>query len=202
MNLYKKHFGTYPPKNSPTRWGSFIETSLYIKNNINSIFTFMKENINTNNSSKKKISNFLLLFEDNETILHLTRVCEFEFLVQGIKYLQSEGIERSQQIGIYDEIGKKLHSFSNLSIENQEIYQQFICSKQKNPDLEFINNPINIFNRIDEQLVLLFRYAPLTTVEVERSFSVRNATITNRRLALSDNSMLMLNICRWARKKI
>ena len=60
-------------------------------------------------------------------------------------------------------------------------------------------NSMNSLKRVDERLIKLFTYIPLTTVEIECSFSIKNVIITNRRFNLSENSIKMLNICHWMR---
>ena len=93
-----------------------------------------------------------------------------------------QGLSVEQQLQYYDAAKEKLRKVSNLPTvghEIQEIYEKFLQSEGRNPGIKHFYKVQKILNGdmfqhplppIPLEDVPLLRYAPLTSVDCERSF--------------------------------
>lgn len=87
------------------------------------------------------------------------------------------------QLGILANTQTKLRAFPNVAARLQ-------ASLDKNPDLYF-NDDLPC----DERIIM--KFAPLTTVDVERSFSLYRTILSDRRFTLTTENLSKLTVIQF-----
>ncbi len=105
----------------------------------------------------------------------LIEISEFTFLTDSITKLESQGLRLKEQLEILDNVKSKLKGKPLGKLKN---------SLNKNPDLLKFTNPDN-----DHEFKMQIKYASLVSVDVERSFSIYKAILTDRRHNLTKENI-------------
>lgn len=169
-----------PPSAIITRWGSWITSALYYLENENfkKVTTFI-DRLDGDNEVTKQLKR---LTKDKTLQDELLSLYEYRFLPATIKKLESQGLKLVDQLKIFSVAEEKLK-------ESTFARDKLLASLNKNPD-------IDVFRDVDK-MDLAFRkdtlYAPLTSVDVERSFSLYKTILTDRRHRLSCEKIEQLN---------
>lgn len=165
-----------PPNPVITRWGTWIETANYYYKNFEIISDFVKFELKSKSESSKVLKELI----DNKKLQdELFYVNDFAFLPINIKSLESQGMKKSEQMDVLNETKSKL---------KDEALAKLNRSLEKSPDIiSFVGN--NDFSHRKKTL-----YAPLTSVDVERSFSIYKNILTDRRLNLTTENIEKYNV--------
>ena len=157
-----------PLPNSPviTRWGTWLEAAFYYCENFDVICEFINKLVAKNEAIVELKE---LLFNPNLRI-QITRLIKFKCLTQNIIEIQKQSLPVRDQMKIIKNLQQILSGFSLKKLNE--------CLS-KNPDLKLF-----IDNLTPEEF-----YAPLTTVDVERSFSIYKSLLTDRRMRFSDDNL-------------
>lgn len=177
IQLYKETTGglALPPDAVVTRWGSWISCAAFLCENYDKIKSFLDEL--PDDSKACEISKRLV----NDEIVkdELFNCTVYKFLVQAIEKLESSTLTKDEQWRIFKETGSILTGFAK---------DKFDASLQKNPDVvKFATND-------NPQFRLETMFAPLVSVDVERSFSQYKSMLTDRRHNLTFENIEMLSI--------
>lgn len=174
--LYRNITGLpLPPTPVVTRWGTWLETSIFLCENFEKISIFIEE-LSTETQAISKIKDIV---KQNELQDELYAVASYKFLIPAMSRLQSSDLEKLNQWEILEEVKGKLKGFALNKLES---------NMQRNPDIyEFVHNR-NLNHR------LITRYAPLNTASVERSFSKMKDILSPKRSRLTTDNIEMLNI--------
>ncbi len=118
-------------------------------------------------------------------------VFNHSFLSYKIEYLERKNLSLLDQMITYDYIGKNLNA--------EYLIQKWNCIIQKNGDLiRFLEAYTNIKkNKLD-----CYRYAPLTSVNVERSFSIYKNIYRENRRSLKPETIFCLMLIKINSKRL
>uniref|UniRef100_A0A2S2NDW7 DUF659 domain-containing protein n=1 Tax=Schizaphis graminum TaxID=13262 RepID=A0A2S2NDW7_SCHGA len=183
-----------PPKPILTRWGTWLEAANYyceyyevIKNIINKL----DEN---DASSIKKAKD---IFNNPDLKANLAFISSnYSFLSTYITRLEKQNMMLSESISVVKTVKEKLQSPQGA--KGKAIYQKLENVLSKNEGFKIIEKISNILDGIDNSMEHLenlqvndlkfYKFAPLTSVDVERSFSrYKNLLANNRRSFTFEN---------------
>ncbi|KAG0430765.1 hypothetical protein DMUE_5633 [Dictyocoela muelleri] len=157
QSFFQNIFGRKLPKFPVlTRWGTWISFLTEIADNFNKYKSFIQY-IATKNNEYVSIEES---FHDVNFIEELKEIKKNSFLIESIIQLEKNNLSSKQQMDILKEVIKR--------IENPILIEKLSILMAKNPDLSFFSNLNEISCNEAEKSYL---FVPLTTVDVERSFS-------------------------------
>jgi hypothetical protein len=158
-----------PPDPVITRWGTWLNTAIFYGDYFDKTVDFFEE-IENKSEAIKKAKKIIKRkdFKDEIVALH-----EFKFIPDLILKLETQGLKTSEQIEVLDTLKRKLTGPSLAKLNS---------SLDKNPGFKsFIENDSVEFR-------IKTKYAPLVSVDVERSFSSYKALLRdNRQRFLPEN---------------
>ncbi len=111
------------------------------------------------------------MIESKDFVDEVEMVYSLKFLTSQLEKLESENFSTEEQIRIVTELKNKLRM-------NEVYYNRFKKILARNPDLEFFIRFSKLKSLEDEKI---YSYVPLTTTEVERSFSLYRDLLGDRR---------------------
>ncbi|KAG0427401.1 hypothetical protein DMUE_5903, partial [Dictyocoela muelleri] len=155
-----------------TRWGTWIEFAIYLKENLQKISFFLVKLDDQKNSQY-----FKDVLENQIFILELNRIYSFRSLVKKIKFLESNQISTVSQLNIIKEVQEDVK-------EDFVLLERIMGLINKNPDLNFLLD-LQRKNQMPE----LFKQIPLTTASVERSFSALTFILDDRRTHMTVDTL-------------
>jgi len=159
-----------PPKPVITRWGTWLSTCFFYAENFDKIKEFI---VNLKGKSKCiiKAKKYASCNSIQEKLINLM---QYKFLPSAIKRLENSNLKLEEQLNIIEEIKSKL-SGSALQKLNSLL--------SKNPDFDKFTSRENSFEH-----KLKTSYAPIVTVDVERSFSRYKRILEIRPNLLMENT--------------
>ena len=175
-----------PPRPVITRWGTWIEAALYYSMNwegINTMINQLEENAASITSLKLLLKNFNLINDLAFIETHYKEIPTYITMLENRDLSLFNSLEKFDYIictivKAPGEIGSKIIKKCKYVIENNE-------------DLEKIKTISRILQGSNEQTDLpphtlaCFKYAPVTSVEVERSFLKLKHILTDKRHTLT-----------------
>ncbi len=169
-----------PPVPVITRWNTWLETALFYRENFNQIKEFIESiKSDSKNESTKQIKR---LVKEDKFIQELLEIKDYGFLMDSITKLQNPRLRLSEQKKVLDDSLDNLSGFAKQKLEK--------CL-QKNKDLKpFCENSDFEFRSNTE-------FAPLVSVEVERSFSQYNNILTDKRHRFTEENIKMQIIIQY-----
>jgi len=156
-----------PPQPVITRWGTWLKTSFYYEKHFDIICDFIQTVDYKNNKTLNKLKE---LVQNKELKTQLSDLLKFEVITKSITEIQTQGLSVDKQLNIIKNLEKKLSTYSLCKLNK--------CIS-KNPDLKCfqINYPKCV------------TFAPLTTVDVERSFSILNNILADNRKGFTNDNL-------------
>jgi len=110
----------------------------------------------------------------------LLKILDYNFISDALIKLQTESLKTSEQIAILNNVKEKLSG---------KFLNKLQKSLQKNPDLEKF---LNIENMYDFKVKT--KFAPLVSVDVERSFSKYKEILSDKRQNMTTKTIEHLNV--------
>jgi len=138
-----------------TRWGTWLNAVFYYGENFTKIESF----INELDSKTAAISKVKSILKDHQIKSKLLDLMDYKFLPEAIKKLEKSGLKAKGQLKILEVKGKL----------KGNALQKLDKSLNKNPDLYSFTGENDSFEHL-----LKTKYAPLVSVDVERSFQPTN----------------------------
>ncbi len=141
-------------------------------------FTKVQEFVDTlnNNSNSKAISKVKKLIKSKTLKKSLIEIKEFEFLPEILTKLEERNLKLEIQINIVEEIKSKLSGYAKAKFKN--------CL-EKNPGYnDFITNQ-------DFEHKKIIKFAPLVSIEVERSFSQYKNLLGDNKQRFTPENLIM-----------
>lgn len=182
-----------PPQPVLTRWGTWLNAALYYANNFDTIKTIVFS-LDPEDASSIEMAQHLL--DDHSLRNNLTYIsANFSALPDSIKKLEERNSKLVDAVGVFQGALQSMsvaYGSKGLSIKKK-------CERIElnNPGLETIKKIREIL--IGEHEVQLgeniarnahfYQYAPVTSVEVERSFSKLKSILSDKRLNLTSANM-------------
>lgn len=182
-----------PPQPILTRWGTWLEATSYYADNFNSIKSVL---LSLDENTAKSIKNAIALFENRTIQNDLAYIkSNFGFITQSILKLENASLLLDENLEIVENTISKLGQ--NKGPIAEKIDKKYKNVLEKNTGLKAMSTIHNILNgnNVDEDFpnltpgeVTKFRYAKITSCDVERSFSkYKNILRSNRRSFIFEN---------------
>lgn len=183
-----------PPQPVITRWGTWVEAAIYYAKNFE-IFSSVMQQFDDDAASSIKITKRLLT--KNSVKLELTYIYEnFAIIPNNITKLQKCNLSITQALDLVDDV---VQHFACLEGKNgvlvKEKFERVIKANKQFESIRKITATItgatNVQLNSHHSTLESFTYAPITSVDVERSFSDLKYTLSDRRQCLSLIKMKM-----------
>ena len=187
-----------PPRPVLTRWGTWLEAVEYYAQNFNSVKAVI-ESIDPNEA--KCVEQAQKLLKDNAVRRDLCFISSsFTFLRITLQDLQADGLSIAQTLELIGFAKDKLEQLKGDTAK--AVSAKFGSTLTKNKDLreiEVISRILDgeeaeiegLLETFDPARISSFKYAPLTTVPTERSFSVHKFLLSDRRRRLTADNLEM-----------
>jgi len=115
QQLFKTETGLkLPPNPVLVRWETWIRTAIYYSTNYSKVVNF----INNLDSNSKIIKNLKMLIEINDLSDDFVEISEYEFLINSIEKLETDGLRMSEQKNILDDVKSKLKGKALVKLQN------------------------------------------------------------------------------------
>lgn len=160
-----------PPDVVVTRWASWIKGIVYISENFDKIKLFIESLPTDKNIAIKSLQQ---LIKKDGLESNMLEVYQHKYLVDAITELETKSLSLSRQKQIIQEVRTMVKGDLKVKLES---------SLAKNPHLHYFLGEIPL------PLSINFIFAPLVSVDVERSFSLLNMLLSDRRLNLTEENL-------------
>lgn len=167
----------FPPDVIEIRWNSWLNAAFYYAKNFSAIKSF----VHALGGKSKSVKRLKMCIDKKDLERELLKVNAFTFLTNSITRLENRGLTVSAQMEIVSAVKRKLSGVFLDKIKS---------SLSKNPDLYFFESM-----PVDQQIKCNF--APMTSVDAERSFSTYRYILSDKRHNLSDSNLAMLNVIQY-----
>lgn len=183
-----------PPQPIITRWGTWLNAVEYYSNNFDSIKSVIS-NLDEAESIKKSKE----LFEDKHLQNDLAYLkSNFCFLIQAITNLEKSTLSLDEGLNTILNVKDKLNKCNGRAAELVKTKMDFILKKNKGFKTllkihriingEYENEEEDIDINLTPGKIASFKYAPITSCDVERSFSQYKSILrSNRRSFIFEN---------------
>lgn len=174
-----------PPEPIITRWGTWLKAVLFYAENFDSVKQVVDQ---FDSSAAIAIQSSKRAFEDNSIKQNIALIStHFHQLPDAIEKLETKSLPLCKSIEILESMIELTHNLPNSVSEN--IRQKLDAILRKNPrieDLKNINAYINgtghiLPAQISPAMAPNFKYCPVTSVDVERSFSAYKLILGDKR---------------------
>lgn len=178
-----------PPEPIITRWGTWLTAALFYADNYNPVMNVILAL--TESDSNIAIENCKELFKKSEIQQQLGFIkSNYSFVAKIIEKLEKEGMSLSESIELIEEfetlcknvkgkIGAAIYKKLNDVLE-KNIGYKLLTKVNRILKGEIISDD-NDINFLTPQLISNLKYAPITSVNVERSFSIFKYLFSDRR---------------------
>lgn len=166
-----------------TRWGTWISFCGFLHKHFDKIKEFIKEIEDEDNQAIDILSE---LASDKKVQEELISINQLQHLVLSIKQLEEIGLTIYQQKELLNEAKEKLPFRYQAKLK---------ASLDKNPSID------EIFSFDSHETATNYSFAPLVSVDVERSFSQLKNILTDRRQSFTQENFKMYSIVQLYYKK-
>lgn len=171
QQLFKSMTGlTLPKKVVITRWGTWLAAAYYYAENFDKIFEY----IDKLSDKSASIQRAKTIFKDPKIKEDLVKIMDYKFLTESIVKLQEQGLSVKKQILILETVLSKL---------DEPFKEKLLKCIEKNPDFKIFKSDTTC------EFKLKTKYAPLVSVDVERSFSKYKAILRDDRMSFTQDNI-------------
>jgi len=186
-----------PPQPIITQWGAWLESAIFYADNFENFKNVIQ---NLQEDGVKSIQNCKQILTKSNIINDLTYIkTNFSIIVESIKKLETSSLLLIDALHIFEHV---TNSIINLAENDNSVLIKKKCSEiiNKNKGLlilkeiakihlgETVDLKSSSIKHFSPEMLSSFKYAPITSVDVERSFSLYKHT-TNRRHNLTEVNM-------------
>lgn len=176
-----------PPQPIHTRWGTWIEAALYYATHFQKIQDFLNECDGEEAQSIENAKEAIVKPYLKRDLAFIK--CNFECLTVTITKIQSKGVLLSETIEIFDSV-RPILAFTT---KRKEFLKKFDYVANKNTGLATLrkismilsghkfNEPDKFIDELTPHELQTFKYAPVVSCDVERSFSDYKRVLDNSR---------------------
>lgn len=188
-----------PPSPVLTRWGTWLDACNYYCENINVVKTIIDTFDNSDAASIKRAKEILPNNEVTGKLLYIKS--NFGFLSGAITCLEKSNVQLVEQINLIKnvaddlrkvrgEMGKAVEKKMSMVLTKNKGYAVMcsICDILSGENFSIGELPGDL-NPSD---IVYFKYAPIVTVEVERSFSMYKSLLRDNRQSFSFENLQQL----------
>lgn len=162
-----------PSQPCQTRWGTWVNFVVFFNENYDGIQDFVNLIADEPNAAIKNLLNNL---NCPETKRQVVAIAQMGSITSSIKELETVGLKLSEQRSIIDK------ARDNLTLVFKKKLDESLA---KNPDYH------DIFGLETHEEYWNYTFAPLTSVDVERSFSQMKNILTDKRTSFTDENFIM-----------
>ena len=164
-----------------TRWGTFLDAAEYHLTFIDQVVVWV-EGLTGDSRATQLLKDLIL---NPNFKLQLLAIKNTLFLAEAIKKLETQGLSVEQQLNIVDGIKNSIC----LPDWAKQKYEEIL---ESNCGLTVLREKLNSLQDLGYNIRMQF--APLTSVEVERSFSQYKYILSDRRTNLTVEHIEMMNM--------
>lgn len=184
LSLYKENCPNLPLPPQPiiTRWGTWLEAAIFYARNFDVIKSFVL-NLPDEAVSIKDCKKVLLLQDLHEQLKFIDT--NFAQVLPTIKFLEQQNIELASSFQRIESLYERLRSIE--APISKKLQQKIDAVVHRNPDFHILKQ-ISANSFTDEgisqkysNLVSVYSFAPVTSCDVERSFSRFKDILTSKR---------------------
>lgn len=200
IEIYKAKYPDLPLPPSPviTRWGIWLSAVEFYANHFDKIKDIVKD-LPDDSASVKALKTLVSSAELPRNLAFLT--LNYTFLAAKLKEMQEKNSWLRQSLQYLDDIESKL--FSVRGNVGKSVIEKFKSVIGKNPDLEKLKGISAVLegNDADDHddptlglnpaEIASVQFAPITSVEAERSFSMHKFLLSDRRHGLTPENLEM-----------
>lgn len=184
VQFYKESFPNLPLSPQPviTRWGTWINAAIFYSKNYQSIKNFIFELSDDSNAikeAKKSLKNNII---PNQLAFIATH---FSIIAETILILESRELPLTDSVNLVNKCHKALATVTGTG---EIIFKKLNSVLEKNEGFKILSKVSNILNgefvegiELDPNIVANLKNAPITSVDVERSFSTFKHLLDDRR---------------------
>ncbi|XP_055308478.1 uncharacterized protein LOC129572534 [Sitodiplosis mosellana] len=186
-----------PPQPIVTRWGTWTEAAVYFADHFEKIKTFLNDLDSEDAKSIKKAKLVIRVSTLKKDLAFIK--ANFECLVTGVTKLQGKGMPLATSLEIVESIRTSLQSmrgrteflnkFDRVIARNNGFLQMkeisTILSKGKSTRQD------NFIDMLSPEELSCFLYAPITSCDVERTFSKYKQVLGDQRRSFSFENLKM-----------
>ena len=173
-----------PPNPVQTRWGTWLNAAKYYMENFDSIEHFILNYKPDSHSEAFKNLRRMLTSEAKIIKKKLFELRNLHEISDHIRKLESRKLSSKDQLDVIEDVKILLADHPRFKLKLDQ-------SLEKNPDLLAFHSDQSMKNLIDRE------YAPLVSVEVERSFSRFKNLLTAKRLNLTQDNIRHLMLINY-----
>lgn len=189
-----------PPEPILTRWGTWLETAEFLTEHFDGIRSVVQSFDSSDAECIRKSQELFGAVGIKEELAQITS--NYVFLAHAIKKLETRNLSLIEATEVISQTRMALSS--NHSRSADKIKTKFEAVLAKNPDMEVmiqvgkvLNGDQSVTTGLDPALMVALKYAPLTSVEVERSFSQEKAILSDRRRGFTMKNFEMHAVCHF-----
>lgn len=183
VRIYREKCPDLPLPPSPviTRWGTWLDASMFYAENLemlNSVIPSLDDDAKTISQCKEIIRHTNLIKE-----LEYIKV-NFDNLSKGIKYFENQNLKLEESLNTLNSILRQLKNLPGYF--GPKLATKIDAIFKRNPDIHILQQFFDKDFDLDLQikyydLLPYYNYAPITSCDVERSFSKFNDVFTSKR---------------------
>lgn len=167
----------FPPEVIETRWNSWMNAAFYYAKNFSAVKSFAL----ALDDDVKCVKQLQACIKKDTLEKELLEIYKYQFLPEAITRLEKRNLTAEDQMAIFSSVKQKLSGCVLIKLE---------VSISKNPDINFYESL-----PVDKKIKMM--YAPMTSVDVERSFSLYRYILSDRRRSLTESHLAMLNVIQY-----
>lgn len=166
-----------PPKPVITRWGTWLNTAAYYAANLSKVKIYL------DSFSKDKLPKCIevckTIISEKQVSDEILSISDYTWLPNMIEKLETQNLKLEATIAILSETKARIDS-----LDLEEPKKKLESSLRKNPDLKRISSLDKLEDRI------LFKFAPLTSCDVQRSFSKTKSILAANRSNFTEENLV------------
>ncbi|KAB0805292.1 hypothetical protein PPYR_02262 [Photinus pyralis] len=185
-----------PPEPVLTRWGTWLNAAFFYNTHFEKIKEVVAQFDSNSAASIKNAQNFFNSpgIKNELTYIHT----HFKIIPETIKKIEARGMPLTESLGLVETVSDSLRSapgrvakvafnklsnclLKNPSYETLWAIKKIFCGDEAELPFNFVTDNIQAF-----------KFAPITSCEVERSFSMYKNILTDKRHNLSEKNVEML----------
>lgn len=182
-----------PPEPVITRWGTWIEAVLYYAEHLEEIAPVFNEIPADSAACVAAVKELLGDSSVKRDIVYIRS--NFSFLSSSITKLEAKGKSLFDQLSIVREAEHKIKSATGKF--GEKVREKWINVLKRNPGFHILSTVCDAINGEDVLLpkeislanVAKYKYAPVTSVSVERSFSAYKMVLSDKRQSLTTENL-------------
>ena len=196
-----------PPKVIITRWGTWLRAAFFYAEHWKAIINF----VNNLKNDALPVKEFQEIIQENgdDVALQLLQIkAHFRILPDSIDALENRGLTLDQQFSIIDKLQCQLQTSGQPAVTALEKLQSVLNLNQGWCELQLMRDAIfgsssgkwkEVYTLND---VCHYKYAPMTSVEVERSFNEFKSFFRSNRCKFTDENLMKHFVISYISKRL